>query len=100
MYMAAYLLNVVTKMICRKLSFIEVVKQIYHCFLEMFMLKINTSINSVTWFIAVMLISGMVLWACIDIDKKQSWMPGFFLAGALLIYSTFLQQTGRIHLNI
>jgi len=98
MYMAAYLLNIVIQMIYRKLSIIEVVKQVYHSFPEMFMLKINTSINGVTWFIAAMLISGMILWACLDIDKKLSWIPGFFLAVALLIYGTFLQQEGRIHL--
>lgn len=97
MYIAAYLISIGLRCIRTNLSLVEAITQIYGSFPEMFMLKVQASVNGVAWFMTAMLISGIMLWICLSIDPEQKWIPGLLLVFAIYIYSDFLHIGGHIH---
>lgn len=97
MYISAYVISEALRAFRSNLSFTQTLEQIDRSFPEMFMLKIKTSVNGVAWFVAAMLISGILLWVCLAWDTRQKWMPGLLFIIALLIYGMFLQTKARIH---
>lgn len=96
-YIFAYLISAITLPLRTDLSFMQAVERVYRSFPEMFMLKINVSINGVAWYMGAMLLASVLLWVLLTLDPQRKWAPGLLLIAALLIYTMFLQEQGRIH---
>ncbi len=99
MYLCAYLFTAVLRGITDAAPWQKVLERIYRSFPEMFMLRIGTSINGVTWFIAAMLIAGALLWALLTWDEKQTIRREILPVCVVLIYGRFAEVAGRIHLT-
>ena len=98
-YIFAYLISLAVFAITREASFVDVIAKVYQSFPEMFMLRIEgrTSVNGVSWFVAAMLIAGLIIAGLLTLSKK---FYSLCLAplSVILIYSAFFYSTGKIHL--
>lgn len=100
-YLSAYLISGVLYAIRSNLTFMQAVELFYRSFPEMFMFRNPViSINGVGWYMSVMLMASLILWALLSLDSERNWMPGLLLAASLWIYGTFMQRQGRIHFTI
>ena len=98
MYLCAYFLKVILWGIQEQQSIRKIIERIYRSFPEMFMLRINPSINGVSWFTCAMLLGGALLWAILSLDRHRVLCSCVLPVCAVIIYSRFESIAGRIHL--
>lgn len=97
MYLVAYIISAIIDACVHFKSALEGLERVYHSFPEMFMLRITTSVNGVSWFVAAMLIAGTILYILLCLDRYDILKSSVLPLLSLFIYGRFNQVLGRIH---
>ena len=92
MYLCAYFLKVILWGIQEQQSIRKIIERIYRSFPEMFMLRINPSINGVSWFTCAMLLGAL----CCGRFCPWTGIASCAVAYCLFVRSSFIVGLSRL----